>query len=93
LGGYYKLHNPLLGIMADLKGSSTQFSEISNTHFLLYNPWSKKTIGIGQITTCSSSKPGSSSKVWISRTGGSPDLKCFKTQAVICKNQICPGHC
>jgi hypothetical protein len=60
----------------------------------MYNPWSKKTIWISQINTGSSLKPGSSFKVFICPKPAVLRIWNFwkTTQAVICKNKICPGH-
>jgi hypothetical protein len=85
-GGYYKLHKPLLGIMAIFKVHNHNPQKY-HIPISIYNPWSTKTICISQITTGSSLKEQGFD---ISKTGVSPDLKRLKNHAVICENQICP---
>ncbi len=94
LGGYYQLHKPLLGILAVLKVHHHNSQKYQIPTFLLYNPMVHKN------NQNQSNNHRFFFETWqffqgvdISRIGGSPDLKCFKTQAVFCKNQICPGHC
>jgi hypothetical protein len=63
-GGYYKLHKPLLGIVAVFKVHNHN-PQKDRIPILMYNPWSTKTIWISQITTGSSLKAGRAFKVLI----------------------------